>query len=365
MATDYPKAKNPLILRYHRLLEAFSKSDDERDFYLDRVEGFLIYLDLDKGEEELTTAGLALKDAPDRYCLVPKLTYYETKKFMEGFVNEKVYDIDTKEKLLDIISAKEARENFLEFIYDHLSELDKWQQYYHERSRIRIIEWLRKWNIFFVFEEDLGLTKLIVEKLKEHTFDARVGKDVAQAREILDAKAKAYYSSEALNPRPKRGRPPKQQAKVELEPQLTNDIYTTVPAALRTFLFSPEYTTKVATFSSKFESEEQLLASLKGTAKAKVDTKLEILSQRLESLRYLSGRLKDFTAEEPEYNKKLKSVITAGLEAEEKPEEPRLAKFIKGVLPKAKEKQVEELIETKKKGVKRVTQILRKVTKKK
>ena len=62
---------------------------------------------------------------------------------MEGFVNEKVYDIDTKEKLLDIIQSKEARENFLEFIYDHLTELEKWQQYYHERSRIRIIEWLR------------------------------------------------------------------------------------------------------------------------------------------------------------------------------------------------------------------------------
>jgi len=37
---------------------------------------------------------------------------------MEGFVNEKVYDIDTKEKLLDVIQSKEARENFLEFIYD-------------------------------------------------------------------------------------------------------------------------------------------------------------------------------------------------------------------------------------------------------
>ena len=38
MKDENPRAKNPLILRYHRLLEAFSKSDDERDFYLDRVE---------------------------------------------------------------------------------------------------------------------------------------------------------------------------------------------------------------------------------------------------------------------------------------------------------------------------------------
>ena len=41
--------------------------------------------------------------------MIPKLTFYETKKIMEGFVNEKVYDIDTKEKLLDIIQSKEAR----------------------------------------------------------------------------------------------------------------------------------------------------------------------------------------------------------------------------------------------------------------
>src|SRR6185312_15008460 len=119
MKEDYPKAKNPLILRYHRLLEAFSKSDDERDFYLDRVEGFLLFLDMDKNEEDLEVAENEIIAAKDRYCLIPKLSYYETKKFMEGFVNEKVYDIDTKEKLLDIISGKEARENFLEFIYDH------------------------------------------------------------------------------------------------------------------------------------------------------------------------------------------------------------------------------------------------------
>ena len=53
MAEKYQSPKIPLILRYHRLMDAFAKSDDERDFYLDRVEGFLIYADLDKGSEEL------------------------------------------------------------------------------------------------------------------------------------------------------------------------------------------------------------------------------------------------------------------------------------------------------------------------
>ncbi len=358
MAEDYPKARNPLILRYHRLLEAFSKSDDERDFYFDRVEGFLLYLELDKSEQELTDAENEIKNTPDRYCLVPKLTYYETKKFMEGFVNEKVYDIDTKEKLLDIIGSKEARENFLEFIYDHLTELDKWQQYYHERSRIRIIEYLRKWNIIFVFEEDLEFSKNIVEKLKEHLFTQKVSKDIQQARDVLESKAKTYYSNEALNPRPKRGRPPKQQLKIEMEPELTDDIYTTTPSSLRPFLFIPEYSSNASTFSSKFENEAQLLASLKGSSKVKVDSKLEVLSQRLESLRHLSHKLKEFRAPGVDLDKK--SSITASVEAVEA--EPKLSQVAFGALPKkrgrpSKQDMKDMIEEKKKKGVKKVTQI--------
>src|SRR3990167_4137071 len=116
MKSSTPQPKNPLILRYHRLMDAFAKSDDERDFYLDKVEGFLLYVDLDKGLEELEILEKEIVENGARYALLPKMTFYEVKKFMEGFVHEKVYDIDTKEKLLDIITAKEARENFLEFI---------------------------------------------------------------------------------------------------------------------------------------------------------------------------------------------------------------------------------------------------------
>lgn len=153
------QAQNPLILRCHRLMEAFAKSDDERDFYLDRQEGFIIYADLDKADDDLARLEKELDNHSDRYCLIPKMTFYEVKKVMEGFVNEKVYDIDTKEKLLEIIQSKEARENFLDFIFDHHAELEKWQQYYQERSRIRIIEWLRQNNFEFVFEEDLDIPR--------------------------------------------------------------------------------------------------------------------------------------------------------------------------------------------------------------
>ena len=116
-----PVAQNPLLLRFHRLMDAFSKSDDERDFYLDRVEGFIVYFDLDKGVTEIEELEKEIQKNVERYILIPQMTFYELKKFMEGFVHEKVYDIDTKDKLLDIIQAKEARENFLEFIYDHLT----------------------------------------------------------------------------------------------------------------------------------------------------------------------------------------------------------------------------------------------------
>jgi hypothetical protein len=282
------EAQNPLILRCHRLMDAFAKSDDERDFYIDRLEGFLIYVDLDKSETDLEALETEVHTHSDRYCLIPKLSFYETKKIMEGFVNEKVYDIDTKEKLLDIIQSKEARENFLEFIYDHHSEHEKWQQYYQERSRIRIIEWLRQNHFLFVFEEDLELPRNLIEKLKQSLFLPRVGKDVLNARKSLVAKAKTYYSSEALNPRPKRGRPPKQAAKPEIEPQVTTDIYLTVPAAVRPFLFTPDLNLSSAfsAFSSKFNLEEDTVANRRNL----LSDQEHSLNQKLASLRNLSSR---------------------------------------------------------------------------
>lgn len=284
------EAQQPLILRAHRLMEAFAKSDDERDFYLDRVEGFILYVDLDKSPQELENLEKEVTKNSDRYCMIPKLTFYEAKKIMEGFVNEKVYDIDTKEKLLDIIQAKEARENFLEFIFDHHTEQEKWQQYYQERSRIRIIEWLRLNHFHFVFEEDLEFARSLLERIKKNLFQAKVDKDVMASRKVLTQKAKSYYSNEALNPRPKRGRPPKQVAKQELEPQLTSDIYLTVTPTTRPFLFIPEISGAVGvTFSAAFDSRWQE----RGRSQRSLlegDITSETLQQKLAALRQLSSR---------------------------------------------------------------------------
>jgi len=355
MKKSYPKAYNPLILRYHRLLEAFSKSDDERDFYLDKVEGFLLFIDLDKYPEKLDEAYGSIEEQTERYCLIPKLTLYETKKLMEGFVNEKVYDIDAKEKLLDIIGSREARENFLEFLSDNLLELDKWQQYYQERFRICIIEWLRKQDFFFVFEEDIEISKKVVEKVKGHIFDSRVSKEVQNARQTLDAKANSYYSNEALNPRPKRGRPPKQAAKVEFEPQFADDLYTTIPTQLRPFLFAPEYSSNAISFSTKFEDNFSS-SKLKGEQKD-VDTKLKFLSQRLESLRQMH-RIKNVLPVAA--SETLDKAFNFEVEATEVKSERPLSNLFQGSLPKKRGRPPKGEGEKTKKDpakIKKVTQI--------
>jgi chemotaxis protein histidine kinase CheA len=277
------EAQNPLILRCHRLMEAFAKSDDERQFYLDKQEGFLVYIDLDKSQEELDLFEKERLEHPEEYCLIPKMTFYETKKLMENFVTEKVYDIDTKEKLLDIIQSKEARENFLEFIFDHHVEYEKWQQFYQERSRIQIIEWLRSNHFHFVFEEDLDLEKELLEKVKQSLFELKVTKEVLQARAVLLTKAKSYYSNEALHPRPKRGRPPKQAIKLEVEQLVSRDLYTTVSSAARPFLFTPDSTGAVS-FSSKFDNIIE--ARLAHAA----DEEEQTLEEKLSVLRALSNQ---------------------------------------------------------------------------
>ncbi len=289
MSTIIQEPQNPLILRCHRIMDAYAKSNDERDFFLNRTEGYLIYVDLDKSQEELDLLEKEINESKDEFVMVPKLTFYETKKIMEGFIAEKVYDIDTKEKLLDIIQSKEARENFLEFISDHHAEFEKWQQYYQERSRIRIIEWLRLSHFHFVFEEDLDLDGEIIDKLKRNIFETKVGKDLISARKGLALKAKTYYSTEALNPRPKRGRPPKQAMKIEVETQASVDIYLTISPAIRPFLFVPDISSASSVnFSAKFDEELDLLVPRRLSLE-EIDTETA-LQNKMAALRSLSAR---------------------------------------------------------------------------
>jgi hypothetical protein len=335
---SYPEPQSPIIIRYHRLLEAFSRSDDERDFYLDRIEGAIFYLDLDKPEEELKEAESELAQHPNRYIPIPKLTYYESKKVMEGFVNEKIYDIDTKEKLLDIISSREAKENFLEFIFDHLTELDKWQQYYLERFKVRIIEWLCKHRVFFAFEEDLEMPKNLLEKAKMHLFDVKVPKDVAQARELIVVKAASYQSADSYVQKPRRGRPPKAIPKVETEPQFTIDIFKTCPSSLRPFLYLSDYNPDGIYFSSKFQHNQENNQTLKGAERPKIDSRLEMLSQRLDSLRHLSGKLGNIPGLDQPSDRRVIETLKLS-PALISTDESRMSKVFGGAIPEAPKKR--------------------------
>lgn len=316
--------QNPLILRCHRIMDAFAKSNDERDFYLNRKEGFLVYADLDKSQEELDLLEQEIMDHKDEYVMVPKLTFYETKKIMEGFIAEKVYDIDTKEKLLDIIQSKEARENFLEFISDHHAEFEKWQQYYQERSRIRIIEWLRLSHFHFVFEEDLDLDGELIDKLKRNLFETKVSKDIVTARKALATKAKTYYSTEALNPRPKRGRPPKQAMKIEVETQASVDIFLTISPSIRPFLYIPEITNASSVnFSAKFDEELDLLMPRRQSLD-EADNTEAALQSKMAVLRSLSSRWIDNESsfddgDEEDEEEKVKSKAKEQKKAKPKP----------------------------------------------
>jgi hypothetical protein len=317
------KPQNPLVLQAHRLMEAFSKSDDERDYYLNDLEGYIVFVDLNKDQVELDALYKAIKK-DEHFRLIPKLSFYESKKIMEGFVHEKVYDIDTKEKLIEIIQSKEARENFLDFLYDHHVELEKWLQFYLERGRVRIIEWLRKHFLHFVFEEDLDLAQGLIEKVKKNLFTEKVAKDIADARKTLVAKSKTYYSSEALNPRPKRGRPPKQTTKLEIEPQFSLDFYSTPSAAIRPFLFVPKPASSLGlNFSSKYDSEEELLAQ-RNQQMTSSESALISLNNKLQSLRNMT---------------KSSNPIALSVSAAPKPAPKAKAKIAPAAAPKAPPKK--------------------------
>ena len=159
---------------------------------------------------------------------------------------------------------------------------------------------------------------------------------------------------------------------MEIEPQLTMDMYTTVPAPVRLFLYLPEVNSPAAvTFSARYDTEADLLASLRGSSRIKVDAKLEALSQRLESLRHLSTRLttiQDVTSEKEQ--KLIKAVSKEIVEEDREEEHPgkgrRIMDVVKGFLPRKREKAKEELPSEKKAPVvKKVTQIQKKPFKKK
>jgi len=107
---------------------------------------------------------------------------------------------------------------------------------------------------------------------------------------------------------------------------------------------------------------------LKGSSREKVDAKLELLSQRLESLRQLSGKLKEFKT--PLAEKGAASAVAAGGSLENKVQIPVIpSTFVSDVakefLPRkrgrpSKEEEEAQVDEKKTKKIKTVTPIIKK-----
>lgn len=156
-------------------------------------------------------------------------------------------------------------------------------------------------------------------------------------------------------------------------------MYTTVPPACRLFLYLPDITNASSvTFSAKFDTEAQLLANLRGSSRVKVDTKLQALSERLESLRHLSSRLSQIeeiptTGAEERLIRAVSRQVEPEMEKEEEkageegPKKKKIVEVVKGFLPgKKKERSLKPPnAEDKKPGVKMVTPLQSKKSKKK
>jgi hypothetical protein len=119
------------------------------------------------------------------------------------------------------------------------------------------------------------------------------------------------------------------------------------------------------TFSSRYGSEAELLANLRGT-RVKVDTKLEVLSQRLESLRQLSNRLSSIEDIVSDKESKLLKAVSQQEPTEPDTEEDiptqkrGLLDVVKGFLPGRKKKEApaqEPSTSNKPSAVKKVTPI--------
>ena len=230
-----------LILSKNRMIEVFVRSDDEYEFYFDLTEGALIYVCLDANDKELHDLELSLSTHSDRFILIPKRTLYEIRKYMDMFLQERVNDIEVKEKLSEILLSRNFKNKFPEACGEYIQEYIKWDKFFFEKMRMVVIEWLCSKNLLFVFEEDLQsmMSATDICLLKESRGDnkAHSSKTGQMLYNQLLAKAKSYYKEEVLHPKPKRGRPPKKVEKQQQNTSLTSDIYFSIPEKIYHFIY--------------------------------------------------------------------------------------------------------------------------------
>lgn len=239
------KLYQPIIIKAKRFVDVLIRSNEEQDFYLDLFTGAFILIDLHADEDEMNKILSFVQSDLNRFFLVPKQTEYEKRKIIEDFVHDKVNDIEFSEKILQEIDSLGYEDKFIEIMLEYPNEYDKWILFYSEHMRIVAIEWVNsvisqsEYDIMYVLEEDLtGFADFEdVVSLKE-SFDVEQpnSKITKLRKEIIDL-ASIYKQEEIMKPKPKRGRPPKNQQNKTEQVIDTGDFYIMYDPIIRQFIY--------------------------------------------------------------------------------------------------------------------------------
>lgn len=236
--------KNVFIVKNTRLVDVFIKSDEDHDFYFDAETGAIFYVDLTSDEDKLEELYNFLLKFPKRLFLFPKMTEYERRKIVEAFLHGKVNDLDVSEKVSRELDFLGYESKVIDILKEYGTEIEKWTAFFSEKMRVMSIEWLNKVikmndvkPFSYVFEEDIIQ---YMDRDKIVAFKESMGsknENISSIREDLIEFSKIYFEHEIIDPKPKRGRPPKGKKNSSSEIIPIPDMYLAYDSVLRGFIY--------------------------------------------------------------------------------------------------------------------------------
>lgn len=238
--------KNVLIIKATRCVDALIKSDEDNDFYLDVKTGAFLYVDLHADEDSMKhLESFIEKEDNKTLFLLPKMTEYGKKKIIEEFVHDKVSDLEVSEKLINEIATLGYETRLMEVFREYPTEHDKWNLFFSEKMRSLAVVWLNEIiekvfsviDLRYVFEEDVSKF-LDYEEIVLFKENPEVNtKDIKNIKSRLLEFSKIYKQPEIINPKPKRGRPPKGKKIGVVENVIIPDMYITYDSVIRSFVY--------------------------------------------------------------------------------------------------------------------------------
>ncbi|MCK5787909.1 MAG: hypothetical protein KAH32_02845 [Chlamydiia bacterium] len=235
--------KNILTMKATRCIGVFIRSDDDNDFLLDTKTGAFLLLDLKAEDADMDHLQKFLEGEEDRFFLVPKITEYEKRKIFEEFINYKVNDLEVSERISDTLDTLGYESRAIEILQEYPYEYDKWISFFSEKIRIRVVRWLNKTSqsmksgFSYVFEEDLTnyISKEELISFKENYITNK--QSISGIVKKLHQMSKLYLEDEIVNPKPRRGRPPKGHNSAVKEALFIPDMYICYDAIIRHFVY--------------------------------------------------------------------------------------------------------------------------------